>query len=183
MNNESYSGGDLHNIIGRVAVYAQVGLVMLFGVYLLWAFMGGLDAQLILMRHPELATEYEALLKGKISGDELFMKTLMLIAPHMHWFYLAVASSLVAYPCLGWLLGRMLDCPPTWAGLLPILGLLSGFNPAFIGASDFIATLSLEESIAVLTVQIVCIQGAAAFTFERRQAALAQEASQEGKNS
>lgn len=31
MNNESYSGGDLHNIIGRVAVYAQVGLVMLFG--------------------------------------------------------------------------------------------------------------------------------------------------------
>ena len=86
MNNESYSGGDLHNIIGRVAVYAQVGLVMLFGVYLLWAFMGGLDAQLILMRHPELATEYEALLKGKISGDELFMKTLMLIAPHMHWF-------------------------------------------------------------------------------------------------
>ena len=62
------------------------------------------------------------------------------------------------------------------------MGLLSGFNPAFIGASDFIATLSLEESIAVLTVQIVCIQGAAAFTFERRQAALAQEASQEGKN-
>ncbi len=160
------------SLIGRLAAYAQVGLIMFFSVYLLWAFLGGLDAQYLVYMNKGLAAQYAKILSSGTTGDQLFIDILSLIAPHMHWFYLALGSSLIAYPCLGWLLARLLDCEPKWAGLLPILGLFSGLNPVRLGGDGLIAAFTLPEQAFLLGIQIFCIHWTAAWVYERRQKAL-----------
>ena len=51
------------SLIGRLAAYAQVGLIMVFSVYLLWAFLGGIDAQYLVCMNKGLASQYANLLK------------------------------------------------------------------------------------------------------------------------
>lgn len=155
--------------IGRLAAYAQVGLIMIFSVYLLWAFLGGIDAQYLVYMNKGLAAQYAKILSSGITGDQLFIDILNLIAPHMHWFYLALVSSVIAYPCLGWLLARLLDCEPKWAGILPILGLFSGLNPVRLGGDGLVAAFTMPEQAILLGVQIFCIHWTAAWVYERRQ--------------
>ncbi|MGM9992121.1 MAG: hypothetical protein ACI376_04640 [Candidatus Bruticola sp.] len=154
--------------IGRAASYAQVGLIMIFSVYLLWAFLGGLDAQYLVYVNKGLASRYAEILNSGTVGDQLFIEILTLIAPHMHWFYLAVASSLIAFPFLGWLLARMLDCEPKWAGLLPIFGVFSGLNPVRLGGDGIIAAFTTSEQFIILGLQILCIHFSAAFIYEKQ---------------
>ena len=157
------------SLIGRLAAYAQVGLIMVFSVYLLWAFLGGIDAQYLVCMNKGLAGQYAKILSSGTTGDQLFIDILNLIAPHMHWFYLALGSSVLAFPCLGWLLARLLDCEPKWAGILPILGLFSGLNPVRLGGDGLVASFSISEQALLLGIQIFCIHWTAAWFYERRQ--------------
>ncbi|MGM9998594.1 MAG: hypothetical protein ACI38Q_04275 [Candidatus Bruticola sp.] len=166
---QNQNKGGLSTFVGRAASYAQVGLIMVFSVYLLWAFLGGLDAQYLVYANKGLADKYAAILNSGTVGDQLFVDILTLIAPHMHWFYLALASSLLAFPCLGWILARLLDCEPKWAGLLPIFGVFSGLNPVRLGGDGFITAFTTSEQFIILGIQILCIHCSAAFVYERRQ--------------
>lgn len=158
------------NLLGRIVVYIQVGLLMIVSVYLLWALLGGVDAQIILYFDPKLSGEYLKIVNSGETGEQLWMTILNLIAPRMHWFYLSFAASVLVFPILGWMLGRMLDCWPSQAGILPIAGLLSGLNPVRIGGGDFFCSLSLGDQFFVLAVQIICIQTVAVWVYKRKAA-------------
>ena len=173
---QKQNGSRTSSLIGRLAAYAQVGLIMVFSVYLLWAFLGGIDAQYLVYMNKGLAAQYAKILTSGITGDQLFVDILTLIAPHMHWFYLALGSSVIAFPCLGWLLARLLDCEPKWAGILPILGLFSGLNPVRLGGDGFVTAFSISEQAVLLGIQIFCIHWTAALIYERRQKAKKAEA-------
>lgn len=168
---QKQNGNRTSSLIGRLAAYAQVGLIMIFSVYLLWAFLGGIDAQYLVYMNKGLAAQYAKILSSGTVGDQLFVDILTLIAPHMHWFYLALGSSVIAFPCLGWLLTRLLDCEPKWAGILPILGLFSGLNPVRLGGDGFVTAFSLSEQVVLLGIQIFCIHWTASLIYERRQRA------------
>ena len=155
--------------LGRLLIYAQVSLIMLFSVYLLWAFMGGIDAQYILYSNKDLADTYAGLIKANTSNEQLFIDILRLVAPKMHWFGLALVSSVVGFALLGWLLGRMLDCAPDWAGILPILDVLSGLNPLRLNSGGLLSGFTWGEQLLLLGVQIICIQWVAAMVYERRR--------------
>ena len=164
-NSENSSG------IRAFIVYIQVGLLMLFLLYLTWAFLVGVDAQLLLMHNQKLTAAYGDILKSGVSGEELFMKIFALLSPHLHWFKLAFFTSVTVFPLLGWVLARMLKSSPNWGGILPVLGLFSGFNPVnMTGVEPFTAPFSVEKQMFLLFTQIICIQVAAVWTYSFRSA-------------
>ncbi|MBQ7503602.1 hypothetical protein IJT93_12985 [bacterium] len=162
-NNEKSSG------LRTFIVYIQVGLIMLFLLYLTWAFLVGIDAQLLLMHNQALTTAYANILKSGITGEDLFMKVFALLSPHIHWFKLAFITSVAVFSLLGWILARMLKSPPNWGGILPILGIFSGFNPVnMTGVEPFAAPFSVERQIFLLFTQIICIQVASVCVYAFR---------------
>ena len=153
--------------IRTLAMYAQVSLLMVIGVYMLWAILGSFDAQFIMTRNPTLQHHFEALTKASASNEAVITGTLKLLAPFMHWFKLAMAASIIGFALLGYLLGRLVD-DTSWAGALPIFDLLSGMNPAFIGDKELVMPLAVEYQMAVLFTQIIVIQAVAAWSAKRR---------------
>lgn len=164
---EVHPEGETSPIVRRLAVYAQAGLLMVVGVYFVWAFVGGLDAQLAMSGNAELITRVNDITKSGLSGDKMVIQVLQVMAPHMHWFEIALVASLVSFPVLGYFLGRYVD-DPNWAGILPVLDLLSGMNPAYIGDNRMVVPLEMGQQLAVLLTQIIAIQAVAVWA-NRRQ--------------
>ena len=148
-------------------LYVQVSLLMVAGVYLLWALLGGVDSQVALAQNPELVAQVEAAVKAHQGSEQWVVEVLKVMAPRMHWAAVALGTSLVAFPLLGWLLGRYAE-DPSWAGVLPLVDLLSGLNPVMIGQQDLIPLLTLPEQIGILLVQIVTIHLTAQWAWRRR---------------
>ncbi len=155
------------SIIGRLARYAQIALLMVIIVYLVWAVGGGIDAQLVAGSHPEIASQLVLLEKQGFTEQNL-LNILTMLNPHMHWFGLALFSSLVSFSMVGMMVGRWTD-NPGWAGALPIIDLIAGFNPVLLGgAPNLIGRLSLEQQIAVLLLQVIVVHSVAQTVFLKR---------------
>lgn len=155
------------SFIRTAAIYIQVGLIMVVAVYLCWAMLGGCDAQFLVSTNAGLAKKVADLTNSGVSGEAMIIKMLTILAPHMHWFIMALGSSIICFPLLGLLLGRSLN-QPNIAGLLPIFGLFSGLNPAMMTDNDLVLPMSLEKQMIVLFVQIICIHFFADFAARRR---------------
>lgn len=151
----------------NMMLYVQVSLLMVAGVYLLWALLGGVDSQVALALHPELAGQVEAAVKAHQGSEQWVVEVLKIMSPHMHWAAVALVTSLIAFPLLGWLLGRYAE-DPSWAGVLPLVDLLSGLNPAMIGQQDLIPLLTLPEQVGILMVQIVTLHVTAQWAWRGR---------------
>ncbi len=155
------------SFIGRLARYAQISLLMVVIVYLIWAVGGGIDAQLVASEHPEIASQLVLLEKHGFTEQNL-MSILTLLNPHMHWFGLALFSSLVSFTLVGIMVGRWTD-NPSWAGALPIIDLVAGFNPVLLGgAPNLIGRLTLGQQTAVLILQVVVVHNVAQAVFIKR---------------
>lgn len=166
MNEEKKYEGP--NLISVLFVYSLVGVIMVFTLYIVWALLGGVDAQILLLQNPKLEAAYLNIVNSGVSNDKLFLKIIELMAPHIHWFNLAFISSILVFPFLGWLFGRLSSWEPNWAGLLPVLGLFSGVNPARLNGGDYVKLFSLDLQIILVVTQIVCIQLFAWLTYMRK---------------
>ncbi|MBQ7528837.1 hypothetical protein IJT10_02895 [bacterium] len=155
MNEENYEGPGLLNIL---FVYSLVGVIMVFTLYIVWALLGGIDAQILLMQSPKLEAAYLKIINSGVAREKLFLQVIELMAPHIHWFNLAFISSILVFPFLGWLFGRLSNWEPNWAGLLPILGLFTGVNPAHLNGGDYVKLFSIDLQFILIITQIVCIQ-------------------------
>ncbi len=153
----------------NLSVYAQVSLAMVAGVYLVWAFLGGLDAQIVMVADPALQARVQAAADASQGNEQWVVEVLKLVAPRMHWGGLALVTSLVTFPFLGWLLGRYAE-DPSWAGILPLVDLVSGLNPIRLGGNDLIAPLPLDQQIGLLLLQILGIHLTARWVHVRRLA-------------
>jgi len=153
----------------NLSVYAQVSLAMVAGVYLVWAFLGGLDAQIVMVADPALQARVQAAADSTQGNDQWVVEVLKLVAPRMHWGTLALVASLVTFPLLGWLLGRYAE-DPSWAGILPLVDLVSGLNPIRLGGNDLIAPLPLDQQVGLLLLQILGIHLTAHLAHARRLA-------------
>lgn len=153
----------------NLSVYAQVSLAMVAGVYLMWAFLGGVDAQIVMTADPVLKSRVEAVTLSAQGNEQWVVDVLKLVAPHMHWGALALGASLLTFPFLGWLLGRYAE-DPSWAGILPLVDLVSGLNPIRLGDNDLIAPLPMEQQVGLLLLQILSIHLVAHWIHVRRLA-------------
>jgi len=153
----------------NLSVYAQVSLAMVAGVYLLWAFIGGIDAQVAMLLNPGLQDQVEEAARVHQGSEEWLVEVLKIVAPRMHWPAVALVASLLAFPLLGWLLGRYAE-DPSWAGILPMVDLLSGLNPIMLGQQDLIPVLPVHQQFGILLVQILCIHLTAHRVHVRRRA-------------
>lgn len=163
MTGEPQAGPNWRNL----SLYTQVALVMVAGVYLLWAVLGGVDSQIVMLSDPALQAQVEAAAKAHQGSEQWVVEVLKVMGPRMHWPALALVTSLLAFPLLGWLLGRFAD-DPTWAGILPLVDLLSGLNPIMIGQNDIIPALTLQQQVGILLVQILTIHATAQWAWSRR---------------
>ncbi|NMA27452.1 MAG: hypothetical protein GX934_06785, partial [Burkholderiales bacterium] len=68
-------------------------------------------------------------------------------------------------------LGRYAE-DPSWAGILPLVDLLSGLNPIMLGQQDLIPVLPVHQQLGILLVQILCIHMVAYRVHARRKASL-----------
>lgn len=174
MDPESQPSPVAHNI----ALYAQIGLVMLVGVYVVWVVLCGIDAQIAMMTDPHLLEEIKAATGIDFSdsstvpslnaGADQFVTLLRIVSPKMHWFAVAVVTSVICFPPLGFLLGRSAQ-DPSWAGLLPVIGLASGMNPACISSPESGALFPLSYQLIVLVLQILLIQCVANVVYSCRR--------------
>lgn len=165
MNESPRPSSTLRNL----SVYAQVSLAMVAGVYLLWAFIGGIDAQIAMLLDPSLQAQVEEAARAHQGSEEWVVEVLKIVAPRMHWPAVALVASLLAFPLLGWLLGRYAE-DPSWAGILPMVDLLSGLNPIMLGQQDLIPVLPVHQQFGILLVQILCIHLTAHRVHVRRRA-------------
>ena len=160
--NEDNNRDDLEEKSAHIALqlsgYAKASLVMIFVVYLGWAFAGGVDAQLVTMNDPQLSQDLAKLSEDILNGrsdqswQDAFSQTMYAIAPQMHWLADALISGILTCAFVGWLVGRWTD-NPRWAGLMPVLYILSGLNPACLGDGVYVQRLSLEEQFLVVAGQ------------------------------
>ncbi len=162
----------------NLSIYAQVSLAMVAGVYLLWAFVGGIDAQIAMLADPTLQAQVEEATRVHQGSEEWVLEVLRIVAPRMHWPAVALVTSLMAFPLLGWLLGRFAD-DPSWAGVLPMVDLLSGLNPVMLGHQELIPVLPLHQQVGILLLQILTIHLAAQWAHARR---LSRELSPSGED-
>jgi len=153
----------------NLSIYAQVSLAMVAGVYLLWAFIGGIDAQIAMLLDPSLQVQVDQAARAHQGSEEWVLEVLKIVAPRMHWPAVALVASLLAFPLLGWLLGRHAE-DPSWAGVLPMVDLLSGLNPVMLGQQDLIPVLPVHQQVGILLIQILSIHLTAHWAFNRKKA-------------
>ncbi|MDO5296364.1 MAG: hypothetical protein Q4F00_07010 [bacterium] len=162
--NEDDNRDDLEEKSAYLAVqlsgYAKASLVMIFVVYLGWALAGGIDAHFVTMSDPQLNQEIaqlsEDILDGKSTQNwqDVFSQTMLSVAPRMHWLADAFISGVLTCAFVGWLVGKWTD-NPRWAGLMPVLYILSGLNPACLGDGVYVQRLTLEEQFLVVAGQCI----------------------------
>ncbi len=157
----------------QLSGYAKASLVMIFAVYLGWAFAGGIDAHFTAMSDPQLNQEITQLAENMLNGQsdqnwqDVFSQTMFRIAPQMHWLADALISGIITCAFVGWLVGRWTD-NPRWAGLMPVMYILSGLNPACLGDGVYVYRLTLEEQFLVVAGQCIAAHLMAYRTYEKR---------------
>ena len=152
----------------------MVALLMLFVLPLSWAFACGVDLQFAVASDPDLTKAMDEASKAMLAGQSSaeWMKScaqiVMQASPRMHWFADALISGVLACTLLGGVLGRWSD-DPSWAGLLPVLFIFSGVNPACMGDGAFLPHLPIADQFFVLAGQCTAMHLVAYWVCDRRQ--------------
>ncbi|MBQ7567225.1 hypothetical protein IJT17_00290 [bacterium] len=157
----------------QLSGYSKAALVMIFVVYLGWALAGGIDAHLLTMQDAQLNQEMTKLAENTLNQSAqdwqgTFANIMYRIGPRMHWFADAFISGVLTCAYIGWLVGRWTE-NPRWAGLLPVLYIFSGLNPACIGDNVYVQRLTLEEQFLVVAGQCTAAHLMAYRAFEKKQ--------------
>lgn len=143
-----------------VILYVQVSIVMVFLFLLFWALCAGAANVLLMLWDPALQERFQAVATAHRDSAQFVPEMMKLLAPHIPWGAVALAASLLTFPLLGWILGRYAH-DPSWAGILPLVDVASGFSPLLIVFPEAPQLIPLPEQIGILVVQIVTVQGTA----------------------
>lgn len=158
----------------RLSGYAKVAVLMLFLLPLSWAFAGGIDLQFAVAADPALTQAMNEASRAMIAGQSSteWMSScaniVMQASSQMHWFADALISGVLSCALLGFLLGHWSD-DPSWAGLLPVLFIASGMNPACMGDGAFMPHLPVADQFLVLAGQCTALHLMAYRVYERRR--------------
>lgn len=149
-------------------LYVQVSIAMVFLVLLFWALCAGVANMLLLLWDPALQERFQAAATNHRDTARFVPEMMKLLAPRVPWGLVALVTSLLTFPILGWILGRYAH-DPSWAGVLPLVDVASGFSPLLIVFPETPQLIPLPEQIGILVVQIVTVQGTAMWAHEKRE--------------
>lgn len=141
-------------------LYVQAAVVMIPLVFLCTGLIAGFDYLFVLLGDPALTEQIQKAATSERDAAEFVPEIMRLLAPRMHWSFVALLASLLTFPLLGWILGRYAH-NPGWAGILPLVDLASGFSPILMGSPDTPQLIAVPEQIGILVVQIVTVHWAA----------------------
>lgn len=141
----------------NLSVYSALALITLLTLYLVWSALMGVHMDQVVGQDPGLKARVDQILKQEGVGEVAIREILLLARPRLDWFLLAFGASVLVFPVVGYLAGRFAP-NPEWAGILPILDLLSGMNPVLLRVADELPRLPLHEQVVVLVVQVLCAQ-------------------------